>query len=160
MIEPIRPMSRASPPERPPADGGDAVETLSTQAGTDPSDGTTAKDPDPDRPAGSPDPTEIVGTAADEPPADVGLTGDIPGPGIAPRADGEEGATFVLPPDPHRLIDTLPDAGDGQAGRLGQVAGYEILGVLGRGAMGVVELNRCAVGIIATTRSAGLPRRT
>jgi tetratricopeptide (TPR) repeat protein len=138
MTEPIRPTPRASPPERPSADGGDAVETLSTQAGTDPVDGTTARDPDPARSAGSPDPTEAVATVADGPPADVGLTRDIPAPGLGPRADGEEGATFVLPPDPNRLVDTLPDAGDGQAGRLGQVAGYEILGVLGRGAMGVV----------------------
>jgi predicted Ser/Thr protein kinase len=138
MIDPIRPTPRASPPERPSAAGGDAVETWSTQAGTDPVDGTTVKDPDPDRPASPTEPTETVGTVADGPPADVGLTRDIPAPGLGPRADGEVGATFVLPPDPHRLVDTLPDAGDGQAGRLGQVAGYEILGVLGRGAMGVV----------------------
>ena len=138
MIEPNPPVPRASPPERPSADGGDAVEPPSTEAGTDPSDGTTARDPDPDRPAGSPDPNETVGTVADEPPADVGLTGDIPARWLVPQAGDEEGATFVLPPQPHRLIDTLPDAGDGQAGRLGQVAGYEILGVLGRGAMGVV----------------------
>ncbi len=40
---------------------------------------------------------------------------------------------------PREQVDTIPDAEkEAAAGRWGQVAGYEILGVLGRGAMGVV----------------------
>ncbi len=65
------------------------------------------------------------------------LASMIADPGPAPAADDSDPATFQLVPP--ELVETVPDVVPGEAsGRLGHVAGYKILRVLGRGAMGVV----------------------
>ena len=75
----------------------------------------------------------------------------IADPGPAPAADGSDPATFQLVPP--ELVETVPDVVPGEAsGRLGQVAGYEILGVLGRGAW-ASSTRPASAGSTASSRS-------
>ncbi len=82
---------------------------------------------------------ETHSTLADEPgPAPEDILGrTIAEVGGASRADSTDSATFQL--SPRVADDSSPDACEGEPlPRMGQVAGYKILKVLGRGGMGVV----------------------
>jgi len=112
-----------------------ASETMSTLAEKGPPAAGSAAAHEP----GPPTSADTLSTLADGPHPAIAqvLARTIADLGGASPADGADGATFQLMA--RESVDTIPDARDGDAtGRWGQVAGYEILGVLGRGAMGVV----------------------
>jgi len=113
----------------------DASETISTLTGNGPlaARAAVALEPGPSTSG------ETLSTLADgsHPALAEVLARTIAVAGGASGMDGADSVTFQFAP--RESVDTIPDVKEGDAsGRLGQVAGYEILGVLGRGAMGVV----------------------
>jgi serine/threonine-protein kinase len=141
MTDPPRPTQATVPELSPdaitkqPAPDVSVSETMSTLAEDNP----LATPAAPAFPPGQPAPSDTLSTLPDTPgatPSDV-LARTIADPGGATPLDSADAMTFQL--GPPKLPETIPDFRDGEAtGKWGQVAGYEILGVLGRGAMGVV----------------------
>ncbi len=95
--------------------------------------------PSSDAQPAAPESVDTLSTLADVPGAP---NPDVPAETIADSGgtmplDGSSSLTFQH--EPPALAETIPDGGEvNPSSRSGQVAGYEILGVLGRGAMGVV----------------------